>query len=267
VLEPFRLYLHYISQSVRSQMQYRASFFMLTFGLFLLSLLEFCGILILFDRFGQLRGWSLPEIALFYGMIHMAFSLAEGTARGFDTFSGMVKGGDFDRLLLRPRSTVLQLAGQELQLRRVGRFLQALGVLLWGTTQLELDWTVAKTLLLCFTVLGGTCVFYGLFVLQATMCFWTTEGLEIANTVTNGGTETAQYPLSIYRDWFRSFFTFVVPLACVSYYPALAMLDRSDPLGTTALFHWLAPCIGFVFLAMSLLVWGLGVRHYRSTGS
>ena len=80
-MEPLRLYCRYISLSVRAQMQYRASFFMLTVGLFLLSLLEFCGILILFDRFGQLRGWTLPEIALFYGMVHMAFALAEAAAQ------------------------------------------------------------------------------------------------------------------------------------------------------------------------------------------
>ena len=266
-MEPLRLYCRYISLSVRAQMQYRASFFMLTVGLFLLSLLEFCGILILFDRFGQLRGWTLPEIALFYGMVHMAFALAEAAARGFDTFSGMVKSGDFDRLLLRPRSTILQLAGQELQLRRIGRFLQALGVLLWGSQNLEIAWSLAKVGLVGLSVLGGASVFYGLFVLQATLCFWTTEGLEIANSVTNGGTETAQYPLSIYRDWFRRFFTFLVPLACVSYYPALAVLDRADPLGSGPLFHWTAPLIGFAFLACSCCVWHLGVRRYHSTGS
>ena len=49
-------------------------------------------------------------------------------------------------------------------------------------------------------------------MLQATLAFWTTETLEIVNTVSYGGVETAQYPLSIYRPWFRHFFTFVVPL-------------------------------------------------------
>ena len=36
----------------------------------------------------------------------------------------MVASGDFDRLLVRPRSTVLQLLGQELALRRLGRLVQ-----------------------------------------------------------------------------------------------------------------------------------------------
>ncbi|XXX55556.1 ABC-2 family transporter protein [Sorangium sp. So ce124] len=59
-------------------------------------------------------------------------------------------------------------------------------------------------------------MFYGLLVLQATLCFWTVESLEIMNAWTYGGTEAAQYPLTLYRDWFRRFFTFVVPLASVS---------------------------------------------------
>jgi ABC-2 type transport system permease protein len=42
---------------------------MLTFGHFLVTGIEFIGILVLFDRFGSLQGWTLPEVALFYGLI------------------------------------------------------------------------------------------------------------------------------------------------------------------------------------------------------
>jgi ABC-2 type transport system permease protein len=41
----------------------------------------------------------------------------------------------------------------------------------------------------------------------------------------------------------------------------------SDFLGTPAFFHWTAPAVGVAFLLVSLQVWKLGVRHYRSTGS
>ena len=43
---------------------------------------------------------------------------------------------------------------------------------------------------------------------------------------TDGGVETTQYPLSIYEPWFRKVFTYVVPLGCVSYFPALAIMGR-----------------------------------------
>ena len=80
----------------------------------------------------------------------------------------------------------------------------------------------------------------GLVVLGATLTFWTTESLEIFNTVTCGGVQTSQFPLAIYRSWFQKFFVYVVPLATVSYLPFLAIIGRPDPLGSTSSF-WSSP--------------------------
>ena len=263
-----RLYGRYIGISIRSQMQYRVSFVMSALGLLVVTTGEFFGVWAMFDRFGSLRGWRLAEVAMFYGLITVAFALAEVIGRGFDVFPGMVKSGDFDRLLLRPRSAAFQVAAGVLPLHRIGRLLNGAVVLLWAVAALEVVWTPARVALLAFAILGGMCLFCGLFVLQATLAFWTTETLEIMNTVTYGGTETGQYPLSIYRPWFRGFFTFVVPLACVSYFPALAILGRTDQaLGSPRWFQCSAPLIGVAFLLISLQVWRFGVRHYRSTGS
>ncbi len=84
------LYARYVSVSLRSQMQYRGSYIMQTFGAFLISGIEFLGIWALFARFGNLRGWTLPEAALFYGSVQIAFSIADGIAGGFDQFAGIV---------------------------------------------------------------------------------------------------------------------------------------------------------------------------------
>jgi ABC-2 type transport system permease protein len=261
------LYFRYIAASTRSQLQYRASFILQTVGHCALTAIEFIGIWALFDRFGALRGWSLPEAAMFYGVISITFSLADAFARGFDMFGNMVKAGDFDRLLVRPRSTVLQLLGQELTLRRAGRFVQGALVLGWSASTLDFSWSLWTAGLLVFAVLGGVCLFTGLVILQATSAFWTTESLEVWNAFTYGGVFMSQYPVAIYRPWFRQVFTYVIPLACVSYFPVIALLDKPDPLGTHATFQWLAPFAGVAFLAGSLQVWKIGVRHYRSTGS
>ena len=268
MFDAIHLYVRYIGISIRSQMQYRASFLMHAIGRFLITSIDILGIWALFSRFGSLRGWRLAEVALFYGMVKTAFAIADAFSRGFDLFAGMVKTGRFDRLLLRPRSTALQVAGQELTLFRVGQLAQGLIVLLLAAGALGVEWSLARIALVLLAILGGSCMFVGLFVLQATLAFWTTETLEIMSTVTYGGTETGQYPLSIYRPWFRKFFTFVVPLACVSYFPGLAILGRADQaIGSPRWFQCSAPLIGVVFLLVSLRVWNLGVRHYRSTGS
>jgi ABC-2 type transport system permease protein len=265
--DSFRVYLSCVSAALRSQLQYRASALMLTFSNLVGNAAEFFAIWALFDRFRAIKGWTLPEVALLYGMAHMAFALSEIIGRGFDMFAPMVQRGDFDRVLLRPRGSAFLVACSAFDIKHMGRFLQGLVVLLWGMSALHIPWTSPHALFVLVAVGSGCCFFVGLFVLQAVMAFWTIESLEIVNTVTYGGVETAQYPLSVYHPWFRRFFIYVVPLACVNYFPGLAVLGRSDPLGFPIWVSWFAPALGVFFLAISLQIWKIGVRHYRSTGS
>ena len=261
------LYRRLIAASLRSQMQYRAAVVMSTLGALLITGSEFAALWALFDRFGQVDGWRLPEVALFYGMISVTYALCDAISRGFDVFGQTVKSGDFDRLLLRPRSTVLQLLGHELTVRRAGRFAQGVVVLGYAFRAGHIDWTLGHALLFVAAIACGICVFLGILILQATSAFWTIESLEVWNTFTYGGVMMSQYPLAIYRDWLRGLFTYVFPVGCVVYLPGLVILGREDALGAPALAGWLAPLAGPVFLAVSLLVWQIGVRHYRSTGS
>jgi ABC-2 type transport system permease protein len=261
------LYLHYAKVSLKSQLVYRASVVMATIGMFLITTSEFFAVWALFDRFGQIRGWTLPEIALFYGLISIIWAVCDALARGLETFGTMLREGGFDRLLLRPRSTVLQLLGQELTLRRIGRLVQGTIVLGYAIAVGSIDWTVGRVVLLVATLVCGVCVFLGVLVLQATSAFWTIESLEVWNAFTYGGVTLSQYPLAIYRSWFRGLFTYAIPLGCVTYFPGVAILGHADPLGTPAFVGWLTPLTGPVYLAVCLQVWRFGVRHYQSTGS
>ncbi len=259
-----RLYIRLTAASVRAQMQYPASFVMMLLGNLAASGIEFLGIWVLFNRFGTLRGWKIEQIALFYGVINVAFAIAEASGRGFDTFNTQVISGDFDRVLLRPRGAALQVGAGTLQMMRAGRLIQGGAALIWACSKLKISFALWKLFLVAEAILSGASIFLGLMVLQATMCFWTVQTLEIMNTVTYGGTETAQYPLTIYRPWFRRFFTFVVPLACANYIPlnAVTAASRSVPISA-----FLAPFAGPVFLYVSFKMWNIGVRKYHSTGS
>lgn len=262
-----RLYFHYAAISIQSQLQYRTAFIMQIIGHFLITGIEFLGLWALFNRFGRLQAWILPEVALFYGIINIAFAIADALGRGFDVFSLFVKNGSFDRILLRPRTAVLQILGHELTLKRIGRLTQAIIITGWALYSLGITWNVGKVLLLTSTIVSGIALFLALFIFQATLSFWTIETLEIMNILTYGGVETTQYPISIYKKAFRKFFTMVVPLACVSYYPIITILGKHDTTGLPGLFGWFSPLAGFLFLGVSLVFWRFGVRHYTSTGS
>ena len=165
--------------------------------------------------------------------------------RGFDVFQRNVVRGGFDTMLVRPLGTFYQVFAHEFLLRRVGRIAQAVVVLLIANSQLTIPWSFAKVGYLFVTLMSGTCFFIGIFVIGATSCFWTVQSIEIINIFTNGGVFMGSYPFSIYRWWFRHFFTFVIPLACVNYFPSLFLLGKVE--SSRCLTDWCAvsPVRGF----------------------
>ena len=262
------LYGRYVSASLRAQAQYPAATLMLTAGHCAATAIEILGVFALFHRFGPVGGWSFGEAALFYALVNIMFSIADMLTRGFEVFgTDFVRTGAFDRVLLRPRTAALQLAGHEVRLSRLGRLLQALAVLIFASHLVPITWDLPAGATAVWAVAGGVALFVGLLVLQATLAFWTIESLEIMNVLTYGGVQAAQYPLNIYAAWFRRMLTFGVPLGCVAYYPVLAILKRSDPLGAPDWLLPFTPFAGFAFLALSLLAWRAGVARYASTGS
>lgn len=258
------LYFKYLTLALKAQMQYRTSFFLLSLGQFFVPFAVFAGLYFLFERFGQIKGWEFFEVALCFGVIHMSFAVSECFARGFDSFSSMIVNGEFDRVLVRPRSTIVQVLGSKFEFTRFGRLIQSSIVLLWAMSGLDIHWTVIKIITLIFMIISGILIFTGIFMLAATLCFWTVQGIEVTNIFTDGGREMAQYPLDIYKEWVTRFFTFVIPFGCVNYLPLLFILDKTT--GNPYL-YMITPLAGFIFLLPCILIWQFGVRHYRSTGS
>ncbi len=128
-------------------------------------------------------------------------------------------------------------------------------------------WTPLKLLYLLVVLISGFVMFSALLVLGAVLCFWTVQSIEIINTVTYGGTEMASYPLPIYHELLQHFFTFVVPLAFVSYFPALYLLDRPEAQHLPGWLPVMTPVAAAMLALVAWLAWQVGVRHYQSTGS
>lgn len=259
-----RLYIQYVRMVIRSTLQYPATVWLLTFGQFFVSFFSILAVLLLFQRFGALDNWSLTEVALCFGITRLAFSISECLLRGFDTFPQLVVKGDFDRILLRPRTTILQVLGSGFEITRIGNFIQGALVLAIAAMQFELPWTPPRIFTLILMIAGGAAVFSGLIILGATASFFTVQGLEVVNIFTHGGQEMTSYPLTIYSRWVVRFFTFVIPFGCMNYLPLLYLTGKEQ---SHPVLYMLIPLSGFLFLLPCVLIWRLGVRHYASTGS
>lgn len=257
-----RLYLKYFSIHLKSQMQYKISFVMMMLSQLITSFSAFLAIYFMFLRFNSVAGFTYAEVLLCFAVVLMAFSLAECFARGFDSFFSIISNGEFDRIMVRPRGEIFQVLASKIEFSRLGRLLQAIILFIYAVPASGIDWTGDKVLTLVLMILSGIVVFSGLFVVYAALCFFTTEGLEVMNIFTDGGREFGKYPFSVYGEGVLKFFTYVIPLALFQYYPFLYLIGQSDNP-----WYMVLPLVSWLFLIPCLLLWKVGVRHYKSTGS
>lgn len=256
------LYIAYISVNVRSMMQYKISFVMSVIGQFLVSFNVFLGIFFMFQRFSKVKGFTYSEVLLCFSIMLLEFSIAEMFARGFDSFSGMVRHGTFDRVLVRPVSPVLQVLGSKFELTRIGRMIQSLVMFIYSINVGCVSWTMSKIVTVFFMLIGGTALFTGIFMIYAALSFFTLEGLEFINVFTDGAREYGKYPFGVYGKHMLQITTYIVPYALVQYYPFLYIIGRR-----TDMVYVFVPLLALLYLVPCYGLWRLGVRKYKSSGS
>ncbi len=265
-----RLYRRLVVMQWRAQMQYKVDLVIDILTTFLLCGLEFAALLLYFVPFPTLLGWHVGEVALLSAVTSLGFGIAELFGSGIDSFDQIIRRGDFDRVLLRPITAIVQVGTNEFRLRRTGRVLQgvgAFGLALFLLRGLTLTWTPLKVLVLLLGVLSSSLIFLSILLLGATICFWTVQTTELTNILTYGGRELLSYPLSIYHQFLQRLFVFIIPLAFGTYIPVCYILGRPLPFGLADWLAFVAPLIALIFALVALLFWRFGVRRYQSTGS
>ncbi len=259
-----KLYIKYFSIHLKSVIEYKTSFTLTTIGQCLTTFFSFLSMYFLFNRFGNINNYSFSEVLLCFSTISISFSVAECFGRGFDTFSSIISNGEFDRIMVRPQNEILQVIGSKIELTRIGRFIQASIIFIYAIQTCDVQWNYERVLTLILMILAGISVFFCLFMIYAGICFFTLEGLEFMNIFTDGGRQLAQYPLDIYKEWVMKFFTFIIPLAFINYYPFLFIINKYQG---NKIFYMLSPLVSFLFIIPSFAFWKFGVSHYKSTGS
>ena len=260
--ENIKLYLKYASVCTQSIMQYKASFFLMITARFMISFCELAAIRFLFDGLTRIKGYTYGDILLCFAIVQMSFTFAELFGNGFKTFSGMVRKGEFDRMMLRPRSLILQVMGSRFELGRTGPLLTAVITLALGIRHSRVTWDMAAVWTITAMTVGGTLLFIGLFILEASFCFFSIEDTSLINVLTYGAKSHGKYPIDIYGRGILRFCTYIIPYTLFQYYPLQFLLGKAQdwylplcPLGTV------------VFWLVCHAVWRYGVKHYKSCGS
>ena len=261
-----RIYLRLIGARVRSQLEYRASLALQIFASALLTLLDFVMILVLFENVPELGGWTVQQVALLYGIAGVAFALSDLIVGHLDLFPQMIRDGTFDQILVRPLPSLLQVVASDFSLRRLGKILQAVVVLIVALVAADIDWTVGRAVMVPLAVAAGVLIYTGVWIALATIAFWIVDAIEFVNAFTYGGNFLSAYPITIFGRWLQSLVVFVIPIAFVAYMPALYILDKPDELGLPEALQYVSPLVALLTVFVARLVWENAVRHYRSAG-
>ncbi len=257
-----KLYMKYASVCTKSIMQYKLSFLLMIIGRFIIAFCELIGIRFLFSDLTQIKGYTYGEVLLCFSVIQMSFTFAELFGNGFKVFSGIVRKGEFDRMMLRPCSLILQVMGSRFEVGRTGPLLTAVITLVLGIRHSQITWSAAKVWTMAAMITGGTLLFIGLFILEASMCFFSIEDTSLMNVLTYGAKTHGKYPIDIYGKGILRFCTYIIPYTLIQYYPLQFLLGKKG-----SIYLAFSPFGIAVFLLICSCLWQYGVKNYKSCGS
>ncbi len=262
-----RLYLRSMGILLKSQLQYPLSFLLQTLAQLIMEGGEMLAVILLVDRFDHLRQWSAGDLYFFFGLMSVTFYITECFGRGITgNFPSMVRTGQLDTLLIRPRGILTQVLCSAVDPRRITCIAVGTVSLILGSRLSRVDWAAANLLLLAESIFCGFWLILGLFLIEAILCIHSVKSVEIANALTYGGRSACQYPVDVFPRSLRTLFTVIAPFALVMHVPASQILGK-PVFGWPAWAAWISPLSGILLFAVMVLLFSKAMRFYRSTGS
>ena len=216
-----------------------------------------------FLRFGGIGEWSMERILLVYMLAATSYGLAKIICVGFEDFPWEIRSGDLDRFLLRPCSLFTQIIGSRFRIHRTPWAVTGIIAIIWLLWRLQVPLNLFNAIILVFALFGGFLLYTGVFIMTSGLAFFTVKGLDWIYILTSGARHVTRCPIDYLPKALWGTFTFVMPVMVISYYPASLVCGWGEPAFT----GFLALPAGAAFLGLSLLIWKIGVRYYKSTGS
>ncbi len=266
MLEPLRLYLKFLKIALRSRMQYRSDFLIGLGGVIMSNGVSLALIWVILQRFHSLQGWSYWEIVMLYSMWLMSHT-------GFSTFfwqvltleDVLIQGG-FDKYLLRPTSPFLQFIGRDINYAGLADVILAVVIFVIAYRNLGLDWSLGQFLMFALVIPAGTAIETSIFILIASVSFWTGRSRSLFQVSIQFNILARQYPLDLFGSNYQLFVTLFLPVAFVNYYPLAQLLGKPNGLNIPLL-GFLSPVVAVIMVGLAATGWHYGLRNYASSGS
>jgi ABC-2 type transport system permease protein len=259
----FLLFFDYFSQYSKVRISYRGDFFISLATSFAATIFALGFVIVLFQRVPQLAGWRFEEVLFLYGFSLIPYGMFNIVSLNlYDFGNNFIIEGKFDRVLLRPISSLFQVLFETFRIESSQEIATGIFCMMYASRHLGLAWTPMKFAMLFFFGACAGIIYVSVFLILTTVSFWFEDRIGVHPPVWNV-IAFGRYPLSIYSGVVQFFLCWIVPFGLASFYPSVRMLGRT----VSPEYAPLVPVVAVVFLTIAISLWNLGTRHYSSTGS
>jgi len=253
----------YFSQYAKVRVSYRGDFFISLATSFAATIFSLGFVVILFEKAPQLKGWRFEEVLFLYGFSLIPYGLFNVLSLNlYDFGNNYIMEGKFDRVLLRPISSLFQVLFEVFRIESLQEIVTGSVVVWYAASRLQLRWTILDLTMMFVWALSGGVIYVSVFLFLSTFSFWFEDRIGIHppfwNLIAFG-----RYPLSIYSGFIQFMLSWIIPFGFASFYPTAWMLRRAQ----FARYTPLAPLVAAACLTIAILAWNFGSRRYTSTGS
>ncbi len=231
----------------------RVAFVMQTGFMLLNNLLFFVFWWVMFERFEQIRGWRIEDVAVLFGVSAAGFGLAAVFAGGVPDLSRRIQDGDLDPMLTLPRSVLVQAAAARTRADGLGDI--ASGLLLVGFAGYGAPERM-PVVLLAIVLSASVLVASGVLVHSA--AFWLGRIEAVARQIGEFLLTFSVYPPPLFGGALRVLLFTLIPAGFVAYLPA--RLVRDFDVGTLVL----AVGGSVLYAVVAWWVFHAGLRQYAS---
>ena len=258
-----RLLVQYFAQYAKVRLAYKADFIIAFFSSMAATVLGFGFVLVLFSKIPRLQDWSFNEVMFLYGFSLIPLGFFNVISWNLYDFSEIyVIEGKFDRVLLRPVSTLFQVVFEKFRLESLQEVVTGMAVVSLCVRRLHLALRIPDYLWFLVMIVCGAVIYLSVFLILTSVSFWFEDRVGIVPPVFNM-LNFGRYPLTIYNVFIQFLLSWIIPFGFATFYPTTHFLGRS---AFTFYFH-LVPLVAAGFLTLAILVWNCGVANYSSTGT
>jgi len=172
-----------------------------------------------------------------------------------------IRTGAFDYVLLKPVDAQFMVSTAGYEPQKVIDLIGAVALASYAFSRLGVWPTPPQIGIGILLLISGVLAMYSLWIICAAASFWVVR-LDNLIYLLMAIFDTARWPIQVFRGAWRFLFTFIIPVAIMTTFPAMALLGR---LSTRTTLLTLAGSLAMVMI--SRLIWRAAIRNYTSASS